>query len=205
MKLYATNPINWLAILSGACIVVGLLLVCSSCSLRSAAGADVIPPVGGDSTDQLETTVARLAFIAGLASIGCVIAGILIKEYATALIGGPALAGLALVFLLLPAIAAAVKWLLIGSVTLALGGAAWLAYSRWKTGVALKLTAQHADRMEAAETDSDVMVAKNISHAEQVRSGVACIIEKARGQLGTVSAIDDTFRPSAKTHSLPIP
>ena len=132
MKLYVPKPINWLAILSGACIAVGLLLVLSSCSLRSATGAIVTPPVGGDSTGQLATTVARLAFIAGLASIACVAVGIVLKQYAAAIIGGPALAGLALVFLLLPAIAAAVKWLLIASVMMAVGGAAWLAYSRWK-------------------------------------------------------------------------
>ena len=181
MKLYAPNSINWLAILSGACLVIGLLLVLSSCSIRSATGPIVTPPVGGDSAEQLATTIARLAFIAGLAAIACVAVGILLKQYAAALIGGPALAGLALVFLLLPAIAAAVKWVLIGSVIAVIGGTAWLAYTRWKTGVALKLTAMHADRMEAAETDGEVMVAKSISRAEQVRSGVAKIIEKVRG------------------------
>lgn len=181
MKLYATNSIDWLAILSGACIVIGLLLVLSSCSIRSATGPLVSPPVGGDSAEQLATTIARLAFIAGLAAIAIVAVGIFLKQYATALVGGPALAGLALVFLLLPALAAAVKWLLIGSVVLAFSGAAWLAWTRWKTTVALKLTALHADRMEAAETDGEVTVAKCISHAEQVRSGVAKIIEKVRG------------------------
>ena len=182
MKLYVPKPINWLAILSGVCIAVGLLLVLSSCSLRSAAGSIVTPPVGGDSNDQLATTVARLAFIAGLASIACVAVGIALKQYAAAIIGGPALAGLALVFLLLPAIAAAVKWLLIASVMMAVGGAAWLAYSRWKTGVALVLTAKHADRMESAETDSDVEAAKNVSHVEQVQSGVSNLIKKLRNK-----------------------
>ena len=171
----------WWAIGSLVLMLIGLCLMCTSCSLRSATGAIVTAPVGGDSSDQLATTVARLAFIAGLASIGCVAAGILLKQYAAALIGGPALAGLALVFLLLPAIAAAVKWLLIGSVIAVIGGAAWLAYSRWKTGVALKLTAQHADRMEAAETEGDVIVAKAASRADQVQAGVAVLIEKVRG------------------------
>lgn len=160
-----------------------LLLVLSSCSLRTATGSLVTPPAGGDNTDQLATTVARLAFIAGLASIVAVAAGIALKQYATAVIGGPALAGLALVFLLLPAIAAAVKWLLIGSVIAVIAGAAWLAYSRWKTGIALRLTAKHADRMEAAETDADVAIAKNLSHVEQVQSGVSNLIQKIRNKV----------------------
>ena len=173
-----------------------LLLVLSSCSLRTATGSLVTPPVGGDTADQLAVTVARLAFIAGLAAIGCVAAGIFLKQYATAVIGGPALAGLALVFLLLPAIAAAVKWILIAAVVTVIGGAAWLAYSRWKTGVALKLTALHADRMEAASTDTEVEVAKVISHAEQVKSGVAGIIEKVRGEVSLLGATSIVREPA---------
>jgi hypothetical protein len=182
MNIYEKNTTHWLAIISGILLLVGLVLVLSSCSI-----AGTIPrphesaAVSGNSaSDGLATTVNRLAFIAGLAAIGAVAAGIALKQYATALVGGPALAGLALVFLLLPAIAAAVKWLLVGSVVLALGGAAWLAYSRWKAYVAVKLTATHADRMEAAETDIDVVVAKNVSHAEQVKAGVAQLIDNVR-------------------------
>jgi len=171
------NAINYL-LFAGLLIV--LVLQLTSCSLRTAAGPLTPTPVGGDNGDQLATTVTRLAFIAGIASIACVAVGIFLKEYATAIIGGPALAGLALVFLLLPAIAAAVKWLLIVAVVLVLGGAAWLAYSRWKTSIALKLTAKHADRMEAASTDQEVLVAKNVSRAEQEKSGVARLIEKVR-------------------------
>ena len=162
-------------------VALVLVFMLASCALTGAiARPDVPGAVGGDS--DLATTVNRLAFIAGLAAIGAVAAGIFLKQYATALVGGPALAGLALVFLLLPAIASAVKWLLIGSVVLALGGAAWLAYSRWKTTVALKLTAKHADRMEEAETDIDVVVAKNQASAEQVQAGVDTLIAKVRGR-----------------------
>ena len=181
MRLYAPPQYPWLAALSALCFGVGMLLVLTSCSITgSIPRPHVAAPVGGDSA--LAITVSRLAFIAGLASIACVVVGIALKQYAAALIGGPALAGLALVFLLLPAIAAAVKWLLIGSVALAIGGAAWLAYSRWKAYVAIKLTAKHADRMEAAETDIDVVQAKNMAHAEQVQAGVAGIIEKIRSK-----------------------
>ena len=184
MNIYEKNTTHWLAIISGSLLLVGLVLVLSSCSIATIPRPHESAAVSGNSvSDGLATTVNRLAFIAGLAAIGTVAAGIALKQYATALVGGPALAGLALVFLLLPAIAAAVKWLLVGSVVLALGGAAWLAYSRWKAYVAVKLTANHADRMEAAETEQAIAVAKNVSHAEQVKAGVANIIEKVRSNI----------------------
>lgn len=160
-------------------VVLAAVLMLGGCSLRGAVtGSDAPGAVPGDTA--LATTVNRLAFVAGIAAIAIVAVGIFLKQYATALVGGPALAGLALVFLLLPALAAAVKWLLIGAVILCIGGAAWLAYTRWKAHVAIKLTAKHADRMEAAETPSDVVVAKNLSHAEQVKAGVASLIECVR-------------------------
>lgn len=173
------KPDTWWGIASVVLVLVGLLLVFTSCSLRTVAGSDAPGAVPGDTA--LATTVNRLAFVAGLAAIGIVAAGIFLKQYAAALIGGPALAGLALVFLLLPALAAAVKWLLIGSVILCVAGAARLAWTRWKMAVALKLTAKHADRMEAAETVVDVDVAKEASHTEQVEAGVAKLIERVRG------------------------
>lgn len=164
-----------------ACLLVVLVLQLTSCAIVPNAGPILGPPVGGDNVDHLTVTVDRLAFLAGLAAIAIVAIGIFVKEYSTAVIGGAALAGLALVFLLLPAIAAVVKWIIIAAVVTAVGGVAWLAYSRWKTTVALRLTALHGDRMEAAETAGDVAVAKTISHAEQVQSGVAGLIEKIRG------------------------
>ena len=183
MKRYETYM--WLAVLTG-------LLLLTSCSITGSIPRPQLPqPVGGDSA--LAITVSRLAFISGLAAIGAVAAGIALKQYATALVGGPALAGLALVFLLLPALAAAVKWLLICSVVMAIGGAAWLAWTRWKTSVALALTAKHADRMESTalsanpekpeEIDDAIRQAKNMAHAEQVQAGVAGIIGKIRSKL----------------------
>lgn len=162
-------------------VVLAAVFLLAGCSLRGAVtGQDAPAAVPGDTA--LAVTVNRLAFIAGLAAIGVVAAGIALKQYATALVGGPALAGLALVFLLLPAIASAVKWLLIGAVILAIGGAAWLAYSRWKAYVAIKLTAKHADRMEKAETQTDIAMAKNMAYSEQEHSGVARLIAKVRGR-----------------------
>ena len=172
------------------------VLLLAGCSLRGAVTGQGAPSAVPGNND-LATTVNRLAFIAGIAAIGAVAAGIALKQYATALVGGPALAGLALVFLLLPAIAAAVKWLLISAVVMCIGGAAWLAYSRWKAQIAITLTAKHADRMENVVNDimykradpieeetvaKDIIMAKNMAQAEQVQSGVDKIIEKARGR-----------------------
>ena len=160
--------------------VLAAVLLLSGCSILGFTPRTGIPvAIPGDTA--LDTTVARLALIAGIAAIACVASGVALKQYATALVGGPALAGLALVFLLLPAIADAVKWLLIGSVVLCIGGAAWLAYSRWKAHLAIKLTAKHADRMEQAMTEDDIVTAKNKAHAEQVYSGVDRLIAKVRG------------------------
>ncbi len=52
-----------------------------------------------------------------------------------------------------------------------------------KAVTAVRLTAQHGDRMEAATTDAEVEAAKKLAKAEQAAAGVSAIIAQARGKV----------------------
>jgi hypothetical protein len=60
------------------------------------------------------------------------------------------------------------------------GGALMLLRQLGRAKTAIRLTAAHADRMEEAETSSDVIEAKMKAQREQALHGVAYLIEKAR-------------------------
>lgn len=48
--------------------------------------------------------------------------------------------------------------------------------------LAARLASVHADRMEKAETDDDVVAAKNIAVAEQKAAGVDALLQRVRGR-----------------------
>ncbi len=70
---------------------------------------------------------------------------------------------------------------IVGSLATGAGGIAGIAIpiiAKYRR--AITVTAAHADRMENAETQGDVDIAKQVSIAEQAAAGVTAIIEKAR-------------------------
>jgi 4-hydroxy-3-methylbut-2-en-1-yl diphosphate synthase IspG/GcpE len=68
----------------------------------------------------------------------------------------------------------------VGGVATSVGLFLWQRYKDQKSQAAIKAACNHADRMEEAETDEEVVAAKERSAREQERLGVHTIIEKAR-------------------------
>lgn len=71
---------------------------------------------------------------------------------------------------------------LLGAAVPAVGIIGKLVGDARKLRTAVAATANHADRMEAAETDTDVKLAKATSRAEQVAAGVVGVIAAVRGK-----------------------
>lgn len=165
---------------------VGLWLIAGMLLMSGCAGRDLLPPPPVERAPVAAAVLAVLPWCASILAIGgivCAVLAVLLKEWRWVLGSVAAAAGIAVAVALEWAVPF-LPWVVVLAVAAGAGYGAWYLYQH---RLALRLTAEHGDRMEAVQDAPspvavDLLNVKLRAARDQAAAGVHDLIRRTRGK-----------------------